>query len=346
MSINKFFYKGDINPKLDFSDVLLVPSLHSKFNTEVKSRADVSLEVTYRFPNTEATYIGVPIIAANMDNIGTFKVHEVFSKNKMCVALTKTTSLNTWKMNFSRDLTVDDNTAMVSIGLADTELDYLAEVVKHTPVKFICMDVANGYLPAFARQIAKVRKLYPDKIIVAGNVVTPEAVTALFQAGADVFKVGIGSGAACSSRIIAGTGYPQLSVLMECYDAVKSCGGHMISDGGCTNAGDFAKALGLASFVMSGGYFAGYNETGKQFYGMSSTTAMNKHHNGVAKHRSSEGHEFVFDKLKGPLQSRVDELLGGLRSACTYQNVNNLDTFRDVFNFVRVNHHHNTMFFK
>lgn len=197
MRIEHWFHKEDMNPKLDFSDVLLVPSVHDAADTEVKSRADVNLEVSYVFPNTEATYTGVPIVAANMDNIGTFKVREVFNRNNMCVALTKTTSLDSWKMNFNRHIGVNNNTAMVSIGIKDEDLDYLAVVTKHTAVKFICMDIANGYLPAFARQVSKVRKLYPDKIIVAGNVVTPDAAVQLFQAGADAVKVGIGPGSAC-----------------------------------------------------------------------------------------------------------------------------------------------------
>lgn len=346
MSINQFFYTGDTTSKFDFADVLLAPSLIDASNTEVKSRADVSLEVTYQFPHSETTYTGVPIIAANMDNIGTFKVHDVFSRNNMCVALTKTTTIEQWKMHFDRNLLPNNNTAMVSIGLADSDLDMLSEIVKHTPVKFICMDVANGYLPAFARQIEKVRKLYPKMIIVAGNVVTPDAIEVLHRAGADCYKVGIGSGSVCSTRLIAGTGFPQLSALMECYDKVYELGGHMVSDGGCTNAGDFAKALVTSSFVMSGGFFAGYNETGTTLYGMSSTKAMNIHQGGVAKHRTSEGHEINLPKSNGPLQDRIDQLLGGLRSACTYQNVNNLIDFKQKASFVRVNQHHNTMFYK
>lgn len=197
MSIEQFFYKGSTEPKLDFADVLLVPSLHLGGSTEVKSRADVTLQVDYSFPNTETRYTGIPVIAANMDNIGTFRVHGVFQQNKMCVAITKNTPLDTWKMNFGHGLTVNDNTAMVSIGMADDELDLLEAVTKYTPVKFICMDIANGYLPQFARQVSKIRKLYPNKIIVAGNVVTPDAVVELYRAGADCVKLGIGPGSAC-----------------------------------------------------------------------------------------------------------------------------------------------------
>lgn len=346
MSIEQFFYKGSTEPKLDFADVLLVPSLHLGGSTEVKSRADVTLQVDYSFPNTETRYTGVPVIAANMDNIGTFRVHGVFQQNKMCVAITKNTPLDTWKMNFGHGLTVNDNTAMVSIGMADSELDLLESVTKYTPVKFICMDIANGYLPQFARQVSKIRKLYPDKIIVAGNVVTPDAVVELYRAGADCIKLGIGPGSACSTRLVAGTGIPQLSVLLECYSAAQQTGVHVVADGGCTNPGDFAKAFVASSFVMAGGFFAGYDETGNKFYGMSSTEAMIKHHGKIAPHRASEGHTFEFEQSKGPLQDRINYLLGGLRSACTYQNVNNLTDFQKKAHFVRVNHQNNTMFFK
>lgn len=351
--MSNYFYNNSTNPALDFKDVLLVPSgaqlrpcSFVPMHTEVRSRSDVTLQVEYEFCNSNATYTGVPIIASNMDNIGTFRVHNVFEKYNMAVALTKTTSLNSWKMNFSRQLTVNNNTAMVSIGVHDSELDLLAAIMKETPVKFICMDIANGYLPMFARQIRKVRSLYPDAIIIAGNVVTPEAIKDLKNAGADCVKLGIGSGAACSTRLVAGTGIPQLTALLDCAEAANFHSVHIVSDGGCTNPGDFAKAFVLSSFVMAGGFFAGYNETGTEFYGMSSKAAMDKHHGGVAKHRSSEGHVFNFAETKGPLSAQIDHLLGGLRSALTYQNVNNLYDFKTKAKFVRVNQQNNTMFFK
>lgn len=150
----------------------------------------------------------------------------------------------------------------------------------------------------------------------------------------------------CSTRLVAGTGIPQLSVLLECYSAAQQTGVHVIADGGCTNPGDFAKAFVASSFVMAGGFFAGYNETGNKFYGMSSAEAMIKHHGKIAPHRASEGHTFEFEQTKGPLQDRINYLLGGLRSACTYQNVNNLTDFQKKAHFVRVNHQNNTMFFK
>ncbi|KAK9744621.1 IMP dehydrogenase / GMP reductase domain [Popillia japonica] len=180
----------------------------------------------------------------------------------------------------------------------------------------------------------------------AGNVVTGEMVEELILSGADIIKVGIGPGSVCTTRIKTGVGYPQLSAVIECADAAHGLQGHIISDGGCTCAGDVAKAFGAgADFVMAGGMFAGHDEcdgeviekNGKKyklFYGMSSKTAMQKHSGGVAEYRSSEG-KTVEVVYKGDVESTVLDILGGLRSACTYTGAGKLKELPRRATFIR-----------
>jgi GMP reductase len=149
--------------------------------------------------------------------------------------------------------------------------------------------------------VKKVRADFPDKTIIAGNVVTGEMVEELILAGADIIKVGIGPGSVCTTRVKTGVGYPQLSAIIECADAAHGLGGHIIGDGGCKVPGDVAKAFGGgADFVMLGGMFAGHDESGGEmveengkkfrlFYGMSSKTAMEKHSGGVAEYALLKG---------------------------------------------------------
>ncbi|KHJ89543.1 putative GMP reductase [Oesophagostomum dentatum] len=171
--------------------------------------------------------------------------------------------------------------------------------------------------------------LVREHTIMAGNVVTGEMVEELLLTGADIVKVGIGPGSVCTTRKKAGVGYPQLSATMECADAAHGLNGHVISDGGCTNPGDVAKAFGGgADFVMIGGLFAGHDQSGgeiiekdgrkyKLFYGMSSDTAMKKHQGSVAEYRSSEGKTITIP-YRGDVNGTVQDILGGIRSACTY----------------------------
>ena len=153
-------------------------------------------------------------------------------------------------------------------------------------IQVLCIDVANGYSEHFVEFVKKARANFPDKIIIAGNVVTGEMVEELILAGADIIKVGIGPGSVCTTRVKTGVGYPQLSAIIECADAAHGLGGQIIGDGGCKVPGDVAKAFGGGSdFVMLGGMFAGHDESGGEiveengktfrlFYGMSSQTAM------------------------------------------------------------------------
>ena len=172
-----------------------------------------------------------------------------------------------------------------------------------------------------------------------------------------MLKLALEGGSVCTTRIQTGVGYPQLSAVIECADAAHGIGGHIMSDGGCTSAGDVAKAFCAgADFVMLGGLLAGHTESAgeeeivdgekhKTFYGMSSDTAMNKYHGGVASYRSSEG-KTVRIKHRGLIKNTVESILGGVRSACTYIGARDLKAMPKCATFVRVNQQSNEVFGK
>tara|TARA_R110002110_G_scaffold143724_4_gene332614 strand:- start:389 stop:1069 length:681 start_codon:yes stop_codon:yes gene_type:complete len=218
-------------------------------------------------------------------------------------------------------------------------------------IKFLCIDVANGYSQRFATTVEQIREKYPELIIIAGNVVTGEMTEELILSGADIVKVGIGPGSVCTTRIKTGVGYPQLSAIIECADAAHGLGGHIIADGGCSSSGDVAKAFGAgADFVMLGGMLAGHDEGGGevvdgnvQFYGMSSDTANIKHFGGLKDYRSSEGRT-VRLPYKGAIKDTVQDILGGIRSACTYAGARKLKDLSKCTTFIRVNNQYNRIF--
>ncbi|MBW2511482.1 MAG: GMP reductase, partial [Deltaproteobacteria bacterium] len=300
---------------------------------------------------------GVPIIAANMDTVGTFEVAEALAEHRMLCAIHKHYSLGEWQ-SFVERQKGDDIFAriMVSIGVMDEDFEKLAQIMfQHPELHFICIDVANGYAESFAEYVERVRQAYPDKTIIAGNVVTGEMVEQLLLSGADIVKVGIGPGSVCTTRVKTGVGYPQLSAVIECADAAHGLGGRIISDGGCAAAGDVAKAFGGgADFVMLGGMLAGHDESGGQlvqrdgqhyklFYGMSSDTAMKKHAGMVADYRASEG-KTVEVPYRGPIDDTVKDILGGLRSTCTYVGASALRELSKRTTFIRVMEQENRTF--
>jgi len=244
----------------------------------------------------------------------------------------------------------------VSTGILEKDMIKTAAILAACPdVSMICVDVANGYSEAFVKCIRKMRAKYPTKTIMAGNVVTKEMTEELIFSGADIIKVGIGPGSVCTTRKQTGVGYPQLSAVLECADAAHGLGGRIVSDGGCTCPGDVAKAMGAGSdFVMLGGMLAGHDECAgeiieengayfKAFYGMSSDTAMKKHAGGVAEYRSSEG-KTVKVPYRGPMDETIRDILGGIRSACTYVGASTVREMSKRTTFIRVTQQLNTVF--
>lgn len=341
--------------KLGFKDVLIRPK-----RSTLSSRAQVCLERTFKFRHGGRPWTGIPIMAANMDTVGTFAMAAALARHGLFTAVHKHYSLEAWD-GFIATLSTENHPdwlahVAVSTGILDADLDQLDWILeRHPELRFICMDVANGYSEHFVDSIGRVRDRHRDRTIIAGNVVTGEMVEQLLLSGADVVKVGIGPGSVCTTRVKTGVGYPQLSAIIECADAAHGLSGQIISDGGCTCAGDVAKAFGAgADFVMLGGMLAGHDEGGGEiveqegecrvgFYGMSSKTAMEKYSGGVADYRASEG-KTVCVPYRGPVEDTLKEILGGLRSACTYVGASQLKELTKRTTFVRVSEQHNPIF--
>ena len=330
--------------KLDFKDVLFRPK-----RSTLSSRKEVDLERKYTFKHSGKVYTGIPIMAANMDGVGTLTMAEEISRHKLFTCLTKS---HTFDMFADSIFKIGTDYFAVSTGTNEKDLERLEQIFNVYPeIQYICIDVANGYSEHFGIFVSKIRDKYPKKTIIAGNVVTADMTQELILRGADIVKVGIGPGSVCTTRIQTGVGYPQLSAIIECADAAHGLGAHIIADGGCTCPGDVAKAFGAgADFVMLGGMLAGHDEGGGDvkdgkvtFYGMSSDTAMNKHNGGVANYRSSEGRT-VSVPYRGPVNNTVLDLLGGLRSTCTYVGANTLKNLSKCTTFVRVTQQFNGVF--
>ena len=363
--------------KLDYKDVLIRPK-----RSTLQSRKQVRLNRKFQFRNYKPGYpdhaihehyIGIPIMAANMDGVGTFEMADKLAEGEIFTCLVKTYSADELIDYFNAadvGLERTENVAM-SIGTSDSDYNKLYQVKKECDyrLKYVCMDIANGYSDHFAQHVRKVRAEFPDLVIIAGNVVTREMTEELILAGADIVKVGIGPGSVCTTRIQTGVGYPQLSAVIECADAAHGLGGHIIADGGCTCPGDVAKAFAAgADFVMLGGMLAGHDEGGGevitkrfitdefendarvikekkfvQFYGMSSESANDKHFGGLKDYRSSEGRT-VLVPYRGPVARTVQEILGGVRSACTYTGAMKLKQLSKCATFIRCTQTHNSVY--
>ncbi len=348
--------------KLDFKDVLIRPK-----RSTLSSRKEVILSRKYNFKYSKHEWNGIPIMASNMDGVGTIEMALELEKSQLFTCLVKSYNLE----DFSK-ISINPEYFAVSTGIGKRDYENLKIILKtYSSIKFICIDVANGYSNAFGDFVEKVRGDYPNHTIIAGNVVTADMTQELILRGADIIKVGIGPGSVCTTRIQTGVGYPQLSAIMECADAAHGLGAHIISDGGCTSPGDVAKAFGAgADFVMLGGMLAGHDEGGGEviletyltglvgkelkdpkyqnrkfveFYGMSSNTAMDKHHGGIADYRSSEGRT-VRIPYRGKVEYSVRNLLGGIRSTCTYVGAPTLKQLSKCTTFIRVTKQFNDVF--
>ena len=336
--------------KLDYSDVLIRPK-----RSVLESRKDVDLNRTFTFKNG-TKWTGVPIAAANMDTTGTIEMGKVLCEHNMLTCLSKHQNE---PYKYSQLSAEQMNSMALSFGLQDRDLlinDAFAKEFSYN-WNFFCLDVANGYSQRFVDFVKEVRERWPEKILIAGNVVTAEMTEALLLAGADIIKIGIGPGSVCTTRKVAGVGYPQLSAVIECADAAHGLGGFIMADGGCQSPGDVSKAFGAgADFVMLGGMLAGHDESAgelktdkatgeeyKVFYGMSSDTAMEKHSGGVATYRASEG-KTVRVPYRGAVEDTIKSILGGVRSACTYTGARNIKQLPKCTTFVRVNRQLNTVF--
>ena len=370
--------------KLDYKDVLIRPK-----RSTLGSRKQVDVSRGFNFPNYQPHdmsmeqirpetkhWRGTPIMAANMDGVGTFEMADTLARQHIFTCLVKTYDVMEL-VDFFDDPDKPQRTEYVaySMGITDQDHEKFRRVYEQAPnIKFVCIDVANGYSERFTDFVREFRKLYPHVVIIAGNVVTADQTQELILSGADIVKVGIGPGSVCTTRIKTGVGYPQLSAVIECSDAAHGLGGLVIADGGCTCSGDVAKAFaGGADFVMLGGMLAGHDEGGGevivkhyangeatlldngnymphyeqqqfvQFYGMSSDAANTKHFGGLKEYRASEGRE-VLVPYRGAVGDTVQDILGGLRSTCTYVGAQRLKHLSKCTTFVMVNQQYNAVY--
>ena len=370
----------DQDVKLDYKDVLIRPK-----RSTLRSRMQVVLNRSFTFRNYEPDFpeniddvhcTGIPIMASNMDGVGTFEMADTLAKKSIFTCLVKTYSADELIEFFDTDDYERTNYVAMSIGTSDDDWCKLQSVMAMADgnLKYVCMDIANGYSEHFAQHVKKVRNAYPHIVIIAGNVVTGEMTEELILNGADIIKVGIGPGSVCTTRIQTGVGYPQLSAVIECADAAHGLGGHIIADGGCTCPGDVAKAFAAgADFVMLGGMLAGHDEGGGevitkiyetdevtktgdgfyetiykekqfvQFYGMSSDAANTKHFGGLKDYRSSEGREILVP-YRGEVAQTIQDLLGGIRSTCTYAGALKLKQLSKCTTFVRCTQQFNAVY--
>lgn len=345
----------DNDVKLDFSDVLIIPK-----RNQAISRSDIDLNRTIKFLYSPYEYYGVPIIASNMTGVGTFDVHDVLAKHRVMTAICKHYTFEDWENNKNK---IDTDYIILSTGISENDLNKAKEIVDRYWLRYVMIDVANGYSERFCDFIKKFRDEYPDVCIMAGNVATKEMTEALIIAGADVVKCGIGSGSVCRTRLQTGVGYPQLSCVIECANYAHGLNASIISDGGCTNIGDISKAFCAgADFVQLGSMLAGHQESGQEiitkykkkeyldspedslyeehqfveFYGMSSKKAQENHFGGFNDYRASEGRE-VLVPYKGLIENTIKEILGGIRSTCTYIGSKTIKQMPKCASFVRVN---------
>tara|TARA_B100001094_G_scaffold105383_1_gene101585 strand:+ start:24404 stop:25576 length:1173 start_codon:yes stop_codon:yes gene_type:complete len=369
--------------KLNYDDVLIRPK-----RSTLGSRKAVDLERGFSFPNYKSyvakdvlpdgypvvekqdkDFRGVPIIASNMDGVGTFEMADKLAEQKIMTCLVKTYSVDELVSFYDGDIdSKRKDFVAYSMGITENDEQKFKVVYQQTSnIKYVCIDVANGYSERFIDFVREFRMNYPHVVIIAGNVVTADQTQELILNGADIVKVGIGPGSVCTTRIQTGVGYPQLSAVMECADAAHGLNGHIIADGGCTCPGDVAKAFaGGADYVMLGGMLAGHDEGGGkivtkhittggayktsegtfvpyfeeqnfiQFYGMSSDAANTKHFGGLKDYRASEGRE-VLVPYRGNVENTIQTILGGIRSTCTYAGAKRLKHLSKCATFVRTN---------
>lgn len=316
---------------LDFNDVLIVPQ-----TSYMKSRSEPDL--------TSHNNGYIPIMCANMTSVATLRMAAALHENKFMSALHKFYTNQQLTEYFSQNSTRLDST-FITYGMEDDAVSRAIELSESLgePIKNICLDVANGYQSSFCDQIEKFAKAFPSSRLMAGNVVTPEGVKNLSRAGANIIKVGIGSGAACLTRKMTGVGYPQFSAVIECARAALDVDVEICSDGGHVVVGDICKALaGGANYIMLGSMLAGHaecSETGEDqkipYYGMSSDFANEQFAGGLKSYRTSEGRQLYLDN-KGPVKNTLSEIEGGIRSCMTYIGAHSLTTMYRT-QFVKVN---------
>ena len=337
--------------KLDFCDVLIQPK-----RSKAISRADVNLNRNFKFLNSKSSWEGLPIIAANMDSTGTVEMAQFLGKHGAMTALHKYYSVEELRDFYNKFPDLVKQSVFYTLGIKDEDFSKLKNVLSQIEfdIPYYCVDVACGYTNFFVDQVARLREMVgANPVLMVGNIATPEMAQELLLVGkADIIKTGIGPGFSCKTRAVTGCGYPQLSAIIETSDAVHGLSGHICADGGCRESGDVVKAFaGGADFVMLGSLLAGTDQCNGEwkywehkpeqkksfvFYGMSSKEANDKYNGGLKDYRAAEGC-VQFIPYKGSVEKVLQEITGGIRSACAYVGASKLKYLSKCTTFIRVN---------
>lgn len=348
--------------------------------TKHSSRDLVDLKREFSFLHAKGLHIYTPIIASNMDGVGTYAMANAFKDfaenpdykgDILTAAITKGYSNPQFgnPVEFYTNMynNLGNTHQWYTIGIAEKERNLMLKIAEQLPsdkgINKICIDIAQGGLVNLQERVRDVRAQFKDAVIMAGNVSTPELTKKLIDAGADIIKIGIGPGSVCTTRSMTGVGRPQASAIIECAESAHSMGAHICADGGMKTPGDMAKAFALgADFLMLGGYLSGHQEgvgshqtcefsiTEKdngakfvQFHGMSSKEAQDKHSGGIKSHRGSEG-KSVDVPFKGDVEHTMRITLNNIRSAGTYIDADRLEDYHKKAVFYKVREQLNPMF--
>ena len=326
--------------KLDFDDVLIEPAV-----SEVKSRKDVDLIRRFKFKHSQMEWSGFPIIASNMYNTGTYEMWKSLYTKQCMTAIHKYNNVYKSPYGGYHLNEAPHNYAWYTCGIGNEEISKIRDAISISPFKYIMIDIANGYMTKLLDFVKRVRDVFPNLTIAAGNVCTATATEQLILAGADVVKIGIGPSLVCDTRVVTGVGYPQLSAIIETADVAHHHDAHIIADGGCKRIGDISKAFAAnADFVMLGTMLTGFKENEGEIvngqlkvFGMSSNDALNQFHGGKLPHRAAEGNTIYVDNKNCSVVEFIDEIKGGIASTCSYVGAKKLKDLSKCTTFIRVN---------
>lgn len=329
-----------------FDDVALVPQFN---NVTSRTEPDLSTWIT------KDIKIGMPLIAANMDTVICDALADVLLANGGFPIFHRFTDIEQQRLWAKKYCT--DYKGAISTGLIKKD-NYIEDLIEGCGAKVLCFDIAHGHSKKMLEDIDWIKRTWPHVQVIAGNVCTPIAYQDLVNAGADAVKVGIGPGAACTTRMVTGFGVPQFTAIRDCAEIAEKLRVPLIADGGIRNSRDVVLALAAgASTVMIGKLFALTEESAAEkadfcehpVDGMSLVVRKAKYR-GQA---SADFQEDYYGKLKdgtvpegesywapstGPAQKTIDELLGGLRSGLTYGGARSIKELQRKAEFVEVTH--------
>lgn len=324
-----------IKKALSFKDVLLVPKY-----SNIETRSSINTEITM-YNNEDKYTFSNPLIVANMKTLIGSQMLLENTKSKSLCYMHRFVSIEE-QLNTLRYIKYAEPDAYkyigASIGVKEIDKENLKTFYKEG-VRHICIDIAHGDSKLCVDMIKYVKSTYPDIMLCAGNIATYTGAMNLWNAGANIVKVGIGSGSICSTRIETGNGVPQLHAIMEVTKAKSNIGGnrYFISDGGCSTAGDVSKALCFADMVMAGNMFAGSIDCPASFVYKDGQELRAYHGSSTHKNTNVEGY-LGSVKEKSEYKILLDKIMQGVKSCCAYQGVNNLNDLKENPEFVEITH--------